>query len=316
MIHKEPEDNTMDASRQTNGTTRSAFVALVGRPNSGKSTLLNTVIGEEIALVSNLPQTTRKNFKGIYTHDDLQLVFIDTPGIHRDKHSFNDHMIRESTAAVKKGSADLVCYLVDLSRPFGEEEDAVSRIVKLCGVPVIVLFTKKDICDDVSAAIQSFRERYPELSTAPSCSMNAKDPSAKGAFLAAIAPFVHNGPLYFPAADLTDENMRFFASEYIRRQIIYNTTDEVPHAAFVEVTAYRESPKRHHIEATIHVETDGQKGIIIGKKGALVKKIQKRASEDLARLTGMPASIICHVKVTKEWRDSEKLLAKQGYSNG
>ena len=296
--------------------TRSAFVALIGRPNSGKSTLLTTVIGEELALVSTLPQTTRKNFKGIYTRDNLQLVFVDTPGIHRDRHAFNDRMIRESTAALKKGSADLVCYLVDLSRPYGEEEDAVSQIVMRSGLPVIVLFTKKDICDDVPGAIRVFMERYAGLSSAPSCIINAKDPAAKGEFLSAIAPFVHQGPMFFPPDDLTDENMRFFAAEYIRRQIIYNTKDEVPHAAFVEVNAYRESPKRHHIEATIHVETDGQKGIIIGKKGALVKKIQKRASEDLARLTGMPASIICHVKVTKEWRDSEKFLAKQGYSNG
>lgn len=281
--------------------TRSAFIALIGRPNSGKSTLLNTVIGEELALVSTLPQTTRKNFKGIYTKDNLQLVFVDTPGIHRDRHEFNDRMIRESTGALKKGSADLVCYLVDLSRPFGEEEDAVSQIVMRCGLPVLVLYTKKDICDDEQAAIRAFLERCPGLSNTPHCSVNAKDPSAKAAFLSAVFPFVHDGPLYFPVEDLTDENMRFFAAEYIRRQIIFNTKDEVPHAAFVEVNAYRESAHRHHIEATIHVETDGQKGIIIGGKGSLIKKIQQRASEDLARLTGVPASIICHVRVTKDW---------------
>jgi GTP-binding protein Era len=305
----------MDNNQPASVTTRSAFIALIGRPNSGKSTLLNTVIGEELALVSTLPQTTRKNFKGIFTQDGMQLVFVDTPGIHRGKYTFNDRMIRESTAAIKKGSADLVCYLVDLSRPLGEEEDAVSQIVMHCGVPVIVLFTKKDICDDVPMMIQSFRERYPGLSTTHSCVINAKDSSAKGAFLAAVVPFVHEGPLYFPSEDLTDENMRFFASEYIRRQIIFNTKDEVPHAAFVEVNAYRESARRHHVEATIHVETDGQKGIIIGSKGALIKKIQHRASEDLARLTGVPASIICHVKVTSGWRDNEKFLLKQGYSN-
>jgi GTPase len=295
-------------------TTRSAFITLIGRPNSGKSTLLNTVIGQDLALVSTLPQTTRKNFKGIYTHDDLQLVFVDTPGIHRDNHAFNDRMIRESTATLKKGSADVVCYLVDLSRPFGEEEDAVSRIVMHCGLPVIVLFTKKDICDNVPAVIQLFRERYPALAAAPHCVMNAKDPSAKGSFLAAIDRFVPAGPIHFPTDDLTDENMRFFAAEYIRRQIIFNTKDEVPHAAFVEVNAYRESPKRHHIEATIHVETDGQKGIIIGSKGALIRKIQQRASEDMARLAGTPVSIICHVRVTPGWRDNEKFLIKQGYN--
>ena len=303
----------MDIAPQEKKATRSAFVALIGRPNSGKSTLLNTVIGEDLALVSTLPQTTRKKFKGIFTQDNLQLVFIDTPGIHRGKHAFNDRMIRESTVALRKGSADIVCYLVDLSRPFGEEEDVVSQIVMRCGLLVIVLFTKKDICDDVPAAIQSFRERFPKLASAPHCIMNAKETAAKKEFLAAIAPFVPAGPMHFPTEDLTDENMRFFASEYIRRQIIYNTTDEVPHAAYVEVNAYRESPKCHHVEATIHVETDGQKGIIIGKKGALIRKIQQRASEDMARLAGMPVSIICHVTVTPGWRDNEKFLVKQGY---
>ncbi len=293
--------------------TRSAFIALIGRPNSGKSTLLNTVIGEELALVSTLPQTTRKNFKGIYTKDNLQLVFVDTPGIHQDRHAFNDRMIRESTAALRKGSADVVCYLVDLSRPFGEEEDAVSQIVERCGLPAIVLFTKKDICDDAETAVRSFFERYAALSKAPHRVLNAKDAAAKTAFLDAVSPFVREGPWYFPSDDLTDENLRFFAAEYIRKQIIYNTKDEVPHAAFVEVRAYRESPKRHNVEATIHVETDGQKGIIIGGKGSLIKKIQRRASEDLTRLTGVPASIICHVAVTPGWRDNEKFLAKQGY---
>jgi GTP-binding protein Era len=294
-------------------TTRSAFIALIGRPNSGKSTLLNTVIGEDLALVSTLPQTTRKNFKGIYTLGNLQLVFVDTPGIHRGKHEFNGRMIQESAAALNHDAADLVCYLVDLSRPFGEEEDTVSQIVMRSGLPAVVLFTKKDICDDVRAAIQSFLARYPKLASVPQCIMNAKEPAAKDAFLASIAPFIPEGPMHFPGDNLTDENMRFFAAEYVRKQIIYNTKDEVPHAAFVVVDAYRESPKRHHVEATVHVETDGQKGIIIGKNGALIKKIQRRASEDMTRLAGMPVSIICHVKVTKGWRDNEKFLMKQGY---
>jgi GTP-binding protein Era len=295
--------------------SRSAFIALVGRPNSGKSTLLNTVIGEELALVSTLPQTTRKNFKGIYTRDNLQLVFVDTPGIHRGKHEFNSRMIQESASALKKDAADMVCYLVDLSRPFGEEEDTVSQIVMRSGLPVVILFTKMDICDDCPAAIEAFAARYPKLAGAPRCVVNAKEPSSKAAFLAVIDPFIPDGPVFFPGDDLTDENMRFFAAEYVRKQIIYNTQDEVPHAAFVEINAYRESGKRHHIEATIHVETDGQKGIIIGSRGALIKKIQKRASEDLTRLTGVPASIICHVKVTSGWRDSGKFLAKQGYGS-
>jgi len=295
--------------------TRSAFIALIGRPNSGKSTLVNTVLGEELALVSTLPQTTRKSFKGIYTEGAMQLVFVDTPGIHRGKHAFNARMIDESVRALANDAADLVCYLVDLSRPYGDEEDVVATIVRRAALPTVIVFTKKDICDDVDDMKNLFFLRNPKLAPLPHCVINAKDPSAKREFLSLIDPFVPEGPMHFSAEDMTDENLRFFAAEYIRKQVIYNTQDEVPHAVFVEVTAYRESEKRHHIEATIHVETDGQKGIIIGKKGSLISKIQKRASEDLGKLTGMPASIICHVKVTSGWRDNDSFLMKHGYNS-
>jgi GTPase len=296
------------------GKNHSAFIALFGRPNSGKSTLLNTVIGEELALVSTLPQTTRKRFKGIYTEEGIQLVFIDTPGIHKGNHEFNDRMIDESVSVLRDGAADIVCYLVDLARPFGEEEDIVSQIVTRACLPTLILFTKKDICDDVDAMVRSFFVRYPRLSSTTHRIVDARDPATKKDFLSVVVPIVPEGPVYFPEEDLTDENLRFFAAEFVRKQVIYNTRDEVPHATFVEVTAYRESGRCHHVEAVIHVETDGQKGIIIGKKGALIKKIQQRASEDLARLTGVAASVICHVKISSGWRDNGAFLKKAGYT--
>jgi GTP-binding protein Era len=293
--------------------TKFAFVALIGRPNTGKSTIMNMVLGQELALVSNLPQTTRKRLKGFYTTADMQLVFVDTPGIHNGKHDFNSRMIEQSVGALREGSADIVCYCVDLARPFGEEEDAVGSIVRRAKLPTVIFFTKKDICDDPDAVVKSFFERYHVLKGVPYCILNAKDPASKKQFLSLIDPFIPRGPLMFPVDDLTDENTRHFAAEFIRKHIIYNTRDEVPHAVFVVIDAYRESESRHHVEATIHVETDGQKGIVIGPKGALIKKIQQRAGEDLAKLTGMPASIICHVKVSSNWRDNERFLKKQGY---
>jgi GTP-binding protein Era len=292
--------------------SRSAFIALVGRPNCGKSTLMNTVLGEELSIVSTMPQTTRKNLRGIYNAPGLQLVFIDTPGIHRGKHAFNERMLNESAAALKD-NADIVCYIVDLAREFGEEEDAVAGIVAQSRLPAIVLFNKKDICDAPDAMIKTFFGRHAALASAPHAAVNAKEPGTKDIFLRLIDPFIPDGPAFFPSEDLTDANTRFFAAEYIRKQIIYNTKEEVPHAAFVEVTDYRETPERHRVEATIYVETDGQKGIIIGKGGRLIKKIQSRAAEDLAKLTGVPASIQCHIRVQKGWRDDERFLRRVGY---
>ena len=297
---------------QQSRKTRSAFIALVGRPNCGKSTLLNTVIGQELSIVSTMPQTTRKNLRGIYNAPGLQLVFVDTPGIHRGKHDFNRRMIDESVRALKDG-ADAACYIVDLSRAFGDEEDLVGRIVTGAKIPCVVLFNKKDICDDPEAMKKSFFVRYPFLSSAPHCVVDAREQKTKEMFLALIDPYVPEGPAYFPEDDLTDANTRFFAAEYVRRQIIYNTKEEVPHAAFVEITGYRESAGRHNVDATIYVETDGQKAIIIGKAGSLIKKIQSRAAEDLQRLTGVPASIHCHIRVSPAWRDNEAFLKKAGY---
>jgi GTPase len=292
--------------------SRSAFIALAGRPNSGKSTLMNTMLGEELSIVSTMPQTTRKNLRGIYNGPGLQLVFIDTPGIHRGKYAFNERMFDEAAAALKD-NADIVCYIVDLAREFGEEEDIVARIVSGARAPCVVLFNKKDICDRPDAMVKAFFTHHPALASAPHATVNAKEPGTKEIFLRLIDPFIPAGPAHFPPDDLTDANTRFFAAEYVRKQIIYNTTDEVPHAAHVEITGYRESPARHNVDAVISVETDGQKAIIIGKGGKLIKKIQERAGEDLQKLTGVPASIRCHVRVRKGWRDDERFLKQAGY---
>jgi GTPase len=273
---------------------------------------MNTILGEELSIVSTMPQTTRRNLKGIYTAQDLQLVFIDTPGIHRGSYEFNRRMFDESKAALQD-SADAVCYLVDLARPFGEEEDMAAGVVTGAGLPCIILFNKMDICEDSAAVTASFFARYPALSSAPHAAINAKQPQAKERFLSLIDAFVHEGPAYFPPDDLTDANTRFFAAEYLRKQIIYNTKEEVPHAVFVEITGYRESAGRHNVDATVYVETDGQKAIIIGKAGSLIKKIQTRAAQDLEKLTGVPASIHCHVRVSAGWRDNEAFLKRAGY---
>lgn len=291
---------------------KSAFIALAGRPNSGKSTLLNTIIGEKLSIVTPMPQTTQRNMRGVYNGEGYQLVFIDTPGFHKGSHALNKAMYEQSTSVFSDAGIDILCYLVDLSRPFGKEESEIAKMVENLKLPVYVIFNKTDLCSIVDKKIESFFLQYPELASLPYMSISAISSSAKKAFIEAIKPVIPNGPHYYPEEDLTDSNMRFFAAEYIREQIIELTHEEVPHAAFVEIMDYKEYEKKHVVNAIIHVETRGQKGIIIGKKGKVVNRIQNRAAKELLKLTNAPVTILCHVKVTPKWRDNKQFLTKMG----
>jgi GTP-binding protein Era len=294
-------------------TFRSAFVALIGRPNAGKSSLLNAVLGEDLAVVTSLPQTTRKRLRGVFTDETRQIVFMDTPGMHDGKHTFNKAMVGESEDALRSGEADVVCYLVDLARDFGPEEDFVAQHAQRAGVPVVVVFNKKDVCPDIDAKKSAFAHRYPQLAKARCITVAATTREAGAELLAVLDEFLTVGPQYYPPDDLTDEGLRFFASEFVRKHIILNTREEVPHAAFVEITAYVEKPQRHEVDATIHVESVGQRGIIVGPKGALITRIREGAEKELKKLTGVTASIRCHIIVTPGWRDSPRFLREMGY---
>jgi GTP-binding protein Era len=287
---------------------RSGFVALIGRPNCGKSTLLNTVLGEELSPVTPLPQTTRRRMTGIYSSRTMQIVFVDTPGVHIGGSLLNKTMLKETENAAGDGGTDCLCYLVDLSRDFGEEETIVAAIALRAAVPLLIVFNKQDICPSVKHQKERFFSLFPQLAGRPSVTISAMKPEAKADFLVALDPFIKNGPRYFDDDTLTDVDMRFLAAEFLRKQIILATRDEVPHAVFVEIESYRELERSHDIRALIHVETPGQKGIVIGKKGALITRVQAAAAKELGRLAGCPVTISCHIKVTPHWRDDKKFL--------
>jgi GTP-binding protein Era len=292
---------------------RCGFVALIGRPNSGKSSLLNTILSEQLSIVTPLPQTTRKNLKGIFTDPQLQLIFFDTPGIHNGKYSLNKAMTAQGAVLLGSEGADIVCYLVDLSRAFGAEEDLVARLVTEARKPLLIIFNKSDLCADCEKMRQEFFTRYPALAATPHITVSALQEQAKELFLTAIRPLVPVGPAHYPEDELTDENMRFFAAEFIRKQIITATTDEVPHATFVEIIDYKEEEDRHRIDANIHVETIGQRGIIVGKNGKLIQQIQRQAAREMSDMAGCPVTIKCHVKITPRWRDNQRFLRSMGY---
>jgi GTP-binding protein Era len=293
---------------------RSAFIALIGRPNSGKSSLMNTVLGEQLSVVTPLPQTTRRNIKGIYTTETMQLIFVDTPGIHKGRHTFNEVMINEAREAIIEG-VDLVCYMVDLSRSFGEEEKVVADLVVQSGIKSIIVFNKVDITIDCDKTISGFYELFPDLKDFQSIKISAIHPDAKQIFLNQIESLIPEGPCYYGSDEMTDANLRFFAAEYIRKHIILNTRDEVPHASFVEIESYQEDEKIHTINATIHVETVGQRGILIGKGGLVIKKIRNKAELEMKKLLGVPVKIKIHIKITPKWRDNESFLRIQGVTS-
>jgi GTP-binding protein Era len=289
-------------------TSRSGFIALAGRPNSGKSTLLNTVVGQDLAVVTALPQTTRQAMRGVYTSATLQLVFIDTPGIHAGKHGINKVMLREARNVLEEASVDCICYLVDLTRDYGEEEALVAGMVAGARSPVLLVFNKADQCSQPAEKQDLFFKRFPALQHSASVTLSAIQPTAKKAFLKAVDPFVKEGPLYFDRDELTDAPMRCFAAEFLRKHVILNTRQEVPHAVFVEIERYRELEGRHVIDAAIHVETGGQKAIIIGSRGTMIGTIRTGAQRELSRIAGCPVRLSCHVKVTPGWRDDRNFL--------
>lgn len=301
-------------NQQTAQPFRSAFIALIGRPNSGKSTLLNTIIGEEISIATTLPQTTRANARGIYTTDSMQLVFVDTPGVHLGKHAFNKIMFEEARSSIKNG-VDLICYLIDLSRNHAEEERIVANIIRsVKNVPILLVFNKTDLVPSAEESAAVFFRAFPDLVKLPSVYINATENSTKDRFLSATDPFIPGGPRFFDPEEMTDSTMRQIAAEYIRKHIIAHTSKEVPHAVFVEIETYRERIDRHTIIATIHVETRGQRGIIVGKGGCVIDLIKRGARSDLKRLTGVPVSLTCHVKVSPRWRDNNDFLHRMGFS--
>lgn len=299
MTHNNPEHKT-------------GFIAFIGRPNSGKSTLLNTLSGQEISVVSPLPQTTWKNTKGILTADTYQLIIVDTPGIHGGKYTYNKSLFTQSTTMLTDNGIDVICYLVDLSRHSAAEEDRIAELVQRCKNQILIIFNKTDLCPAVEPAIDAFQKRYPALAQKKHIAITATAPQAKELFLSAIIPFIPTGPALYPEDEITDSSMRFFAAEAIRKYIIAHTREEVPHATFVEIIEYKEYETKHIIQAVIHVETQGQKGIIIGKRGALIRAIKKQAQTDLKNLTGVDVTVICHISVTPHWRDDKRFLSEFG----
>lgn len=284
----------------------SGFVSILGRPNVGKSTLLNALVGTKLAIVAAKPQTTRTLIQGVLTEDHAQIVFLDTPGIHRPDTLFNRRMVESLREALD--SRDLLLYLVDAAAPLTRADEEALGLISNPGTPTFLVLNKIDRLADKSKLLPLI-ERYRSLRDfAEYIPISARTGEGLGELKAAILARLPEGPAYFPPDHITDQPERFLAAELIREKILAETHEEVPHAVAVEIESWEETEKLTRIAATIYVERDGQKGILIGARGANLKKVGTLARLEMEALFGRKIFLELYVKVQPRWRESPQFL--------
>ncbi|MGM1046573.1 GTP-binding protein Era [Paenibacillus uliginis N3/975] len=295
-------------------TFKSGFVAIIGRPNVGKSTLMNQVIGQKIAIMSDKPQTTRNKIHGVYTTNDSQVVFLDTPGIHKRQSKLGDYM--NQTALGTLGEVEAVLFLVDASEGFGGGDRFIAEQLKQIRTPVILVMNKIDKIEP-TALLPLIEEYRKLLDFAEIVPISAKLGNNVNTLLDQIQKYLPPGPQYYPEDQVTDHPEQFVCAELIREKILHKTREEVPHSIAVTIEDMRvEENGTVHISAVIFVERDSQKGIIIGKQGTLLKEVGRQARQDIQRLLGSKIFLELWVKVKKDWRNQERVLRDLGFHRG
>lgn len=289
------------------------FVTIIGRPNVGKSTLLNQVLGQKIVIATDKAQTTRKRIKGILTDEKGQIIFVDTPGVHRPLNKLGEFLLEEAKIAVP--DADLILFLVDGSEPAGKGDKwIVENILKNTQIPVILVMNKLDKVKSpqkVEANMVTYKTLFNE--NIPLVRISAKTGRNKDTLISNILKKLPEGDMLYPEDVVTEESMRSVTEEIIREKILLNTQDEIPHSVAITVDNYQESDDIDRIYATIYCEHKSQKGILIGKGGALLKKIGTEARLELESITEKKVFLALEVKVEKDWRKKDKSLKNFGY---
>lgn len=290
---------------------KSGFVAIVGRPNVGKSTLMNQIIGQKIAIMSDKPQTTRNKIHGVYTSEDKQIVFLDTPGIHKRQSKLGDFM--NSTALNTLGEVEAILFLVDAAEGLGGGDRFIAERLKGVKTPVILVLNKIDRIqpEQLLPMIDEYRKLHEFAEIVP---ISAKLGNNVNTLLDQISKYLPEGPQYYPDDQITDHPEQFVCAELIREKILHLTREEVPHSIAVAIEDMRvESNGFVRMSAVIFVERDSQKGIIIGKQGSLLKEIGKLARHDIENLLGSKIFLELWVKVKKDWRNQDRVLKDLGF---
>lgn len=290
---------------------KSGFATLIGRPNVGKSTLMNQLINQKIAITSNKPQTTRNKIQTVYTCEEGQIVFLDTPGLHKAKNKLGEYMVK----AAKKtfDEVDVVLWLVEADTYIGPGDKQIAKMLSDINVPVVLVINKIDMIkkEEVLPVIDVYRKIYDFADIVP---VSAKNGDNKDSLIDVIFSHLSEGPMYYEEDVVTDQPMRQIAAEIIREKALYSLNDEIPHGIAVTIERMKERESGlMDIEATIICEKDSHKGIIIGKGGQMLKKIGSTARFELEKMMEQQVNLKLWVKVRKEWRDSDLYLKNFGY---
>ena len=289
------------------------FVTIIGRPNVGKSTLLNQILGQKIVITTDKAQTTRKRIKGILTVDEGQIIFVDTPGIHRPLNKLGEFLLDEAKIALP--DADLILFLVDGSEPAGKGDKwIVENLLKKTEIPVLLVMNKLDKIKNIQKVeenMMSYKTLFED--NIPLIRISAKTGRNKDTLLSNILKKLPEGEKLYPDDIVTEESMRSVTEEIIREKVLLNTQDEIPHSVAIKVEKYEETDSIDRIYATIFCETKSQKGILIGKGGSLLKKIGTEARLELENITDKKVFLGLEVKVEKDWRKKDNALKNFGY---
>ncbi|MBN1681718.1 MAG: GTPase Era [Anaerolineae bacterium] len=293
---------------------KSGFVAVIGRPNVGKSTIMNAILGEKIAIVSPKPQTTRLRQLGILTRDDAQVIFVDTPGIHDPRTTLGEFMVHVAVEALR--DADVILFVTDVSQPPTPGDRRITGLIQEAEdvTPVLLALNKTDLLSDIEQ-LDANSHAYQELvpSATPFHTI-AKTSTGVDALLNNLIERLPEGPRYYPKDQLSDTAVRDIVAEMVREKVLFNLEQEVPHGVATEVNEFKErNANMTYISATIYVERDSHKGIIIGKNGRMLKTISQQAREEIEHFIGTRVYLELWVKVLKNWRHDEHALRRLGY---
>lgn len=298
----------------TENNFKSGYVSVIGRPNVGKSTLLNAIIGEKISAISSKPQTTRQNITFIHTDNEAQIIFLDTPGIQKPKNKLGEFMLTESKEGIE--DSDVITYIVDTSKRIGKAERSIIDLLKEYKgkLPIILLINKVDTIkkEELLEIISMYAEEDIFDDIIP---ISAMKNDGVDIYLESLKKYLKPGPMYYPEDMITDKNERFIVAEIIREKGLMYLNEEVPHGLAISIEKFkkREDKNIYDIEANIYVERDSHKGILIGKGGSMLKRIGTEAREEAERLLDAKVNLQIWVKVEKNWRDRDNLVKRFGY---
>lgn len=290
---------------------KSGFVSIIGRPNVGKSTFVNRVIGHKIAIMSDKAQTTRNKIQGVMTRDDAQIIFIDTPGIHKPKHKLGDYMMRVAKNTLSE--IDAIMFMVNVNEDIGRGDEYIMDMLRNVKTPVFLVLNKIDLVhpDSLMPRIEAYQKYMNFTEIVP---ISALEGLNVDHFIDVLKSHLPEGPKYYPDDQISDHPEQFVVSEIIREKILHLTSEEIPHAIGVNVDRMiKENEDRVRIEATIYVERDSQKGIVIGRGGKKLKEVGKRARHDIEMLLGSKVYLELWVKVQKDWRNKVNFIRQIGY---